>query len=73
MLFLLISGKQSMTSKHFDVYLAPLIEELLQLWYGIPAFDIIQEEGLCNFMLPTMLIWIIYNFPGYGTEGGFAH
>jgi hypothetical protein len=31
------------TSEHFDVYMAPLVEELLQLWNGVPAFDITQE------------------------------
>jgi hypothetical protein len=66
-------GKQSVTSEHFDVYLAPLIEELLQLWYGVPTFDIIQEEGLRNFTLQAMLIWTIHDFPGYGTVGGFVH
>jgi hypothetical protein len=73
MLCLLIPSKQSVTSEHFDVYLAPLIEELLQLWYGIPAFDITQEEGSCNFTLRAILIWTIHDFPGYGTVGGFAH
>jgi hypothetical protein len=73
MLCLMIFGKQLVTSKHFDVNLAPLIEELLQLWYGVPAFDISQEEGLCNFKLRAMLIWTIHEFPGYGIVGGFAH
>jgi hypothetical protein len=24
-------------------------------------------------MLHVVLLWIIYNFPGYGTIGGFSH
>jgi hypothetical protein len=40
MLCLQILGKQSVTSEHFNVYMAPLVEELLQLWYGVPALDI---------------------------------
>jgi hypothetical protein len=73
MLCLLIPGKQSVTSEFFDVYMAPLIEELLQLWYGVPAFDITQEEGQRYFTLRAMLLWTIHDFPGYGTVGGFAH
>jgi hypothetical protein len=52
------------------VYMAPLVEELLQLWYGVPALDITQEECSRNFTLLAMLIWTIH---GYGTVGGFAH
>jgi hypothetical protein len=73
MLCLLIPGKQSITSECFDVYMELLVEELLELWSGVPAFDIIEEEGLHNFMLRAMLIWTIHDFPGYGTVGGFAH
>ena len=73
MLCLLILGKQSVTSENFDVYMAPLVEELLQLWYGVSALDITREEGSRNFTLRAMLIWTIHDFPGYGTVGGFAH
>jgi hypothetical protein len=73
MLCLLILGKQSVTSECFDVYMEPLVEELLELWSGVLAFDITGEEGLHNFMLRAMLIWTIHDFPGYGTVGGFVH
>jgi hypothetical protein len=51
MICLLLPGKQLVTSECFDVYMAPLVEELLELWHGIPVFDITQEEGLRNFTL----------------------
>ena len=35
MLVLLIPGKQSVAAQFFDVYLAPLVEELQQLWRGV--------------------------------------
>jgi hypothetical protein len=73
MLCLLIPGKQSVTSECFDVYLEPLVEELLELWSCVLAFDITKEEGLRNFKLRAMLIWTIHDFLGYGTVGGFAH
>jgi hypothetical protein len=62
-----------MTSECFDVYIEPLVKELLELWSGVPAFDNTEEGGLCNFMLRAMLIWTIHDFPRYRTIGGFAH
>jgi hypothetical protein len=73
MLALLIPGRQSVTSECFDVYLEPLVEELLQLWEGIPAYDISKEVGGRDFNLRGMLLWTIHDFPAYGTVGGFAH
>lgn len=35
MLVLLIHGKQSVTTKSFNDYMAPLVKELLQLWEGV--------------------------------------
>ena len=73
MLALLIPGKQSITSDVFDVYLEPLVEELLQLWEGVEAYDVTKEIGDRAFRLRAMLLWTIHDFPGYGTIGGFAH
>jgi hypothetical protein len=33
------------------MYMEPLVEELLELWSGVPTFNITEEEGLCNSML----------------------
>jgi hypothetical protein len=73
MLALLIPGKESVTSEVFDVYMEPLVEELLQLWYGIPAYDITKEQGQRRFTLRAVLMWTIHDFPGYATVGGFSH
>jgi hypothetical protein len=53
MLCLQIPGKQSVTSEHFDVYIAPLVEELLQLWYGILALDITLYKSFTSFFQLT--------------------
>jgi hypothetical protein len=42
MLVLLIPGKESVTSENIDVYLAPLIEELQQLWHGVKMLSMSQ-------------------------------
>jgi len=73
MLALLIPGRQSVTAEVFDVYLEPLVEELLQLWEGIPTYNIAKEAGARDFTLRAMLLWTIHDFPGYRTVGGFSH
>jgi hypothetical protein len=40
MLALFIPGKESVTAENVDIYLAPLVEEFLQLWRGIEAVDV---------------------------------
>jgi hypothetical protein len=39
MFTLLILGKKLVKPNHFDVYLQPLVEELQQLWTGVPTYD----------------------------------
>jgi hypothetical protein len=73
MLCLLILSKQSVTSKCFDVYMEPLVEELLELWSSVSIFDITEEEGLLNFTLQAMLIWTIHDFPWCGEVLGAEH
>jgi hypothetical protein len=73
MLALLIPGKQSVTGQFFDVYLAPLVEELQQLWKGVLAYDISKEVGFRSFKLRAILLWTIHDFPGYGTVAGVTH
>jgi hypothetical protein len=43
MLALLIPGPESITVENIDMYLAPLIKELLMLWDGISATDASTE------------------------------
>ena len=55
------------------MYLAPLVEELQQLWKGILAYDVMKEVGFWTFKLRAMLLWTIHDYPGYGTVAGGAH
>jgi hypothetical protein len=70
MLALLIPGKESVTSENVDVYLAPLIEELKQLWEGIEAVDASAERVNRKFTLKAILMWCIHDFPAYGLVSG---
>ena len=73
MLALLIPGKQSVTSAFFDVYMEPLVEELVLLWKGVVAYDVLKDLGSRVFKLRAVLLWTIHDFPGYGTVAGVAH
>jgi hypothetical protein len=73
LLALLIPGKESVTSEVFDVYMEPLVEELLKLWYSVSVYDITKEWGQRTFQLRAVLLWTIHDFPAYGTVGGFSH
>jgi hypothetical protein len=73
MLALLILGKQSVKLENFDVFMEPLVKELLELWEGVPAYDILKDVGSREFILRGVLLWTIHDYPGYGTVGGFAH
>ena len=70
MLALLILGKESVTSENVDVCLAPLIEELQQLWEDIDAIDASAENVNRNFTLKVILMWCIHDFPAYGLVSG---
>lgn len=67
---ILISGKESPTSENIDVFLAPLLEELLTLWSGVPTLDTSGETGVETFLLRGMLLWTISDFPAYGLISG---
>jgi hypothetical protein len=73
MLALLIMGKKIVTSKNFDVYLQPLVEELQQLWTKVLTYDVRKPLGSKSFTLRGILIRTIHDFPGYGIVGGVAH
>ena len=61
MQILLIPGPTA-PSNNIDVYLAPLIGDLKDLWNeGIQVYDSFMKE---NFTLKAMLLWSINDYPG---------
>ncbi|XP_062114463.1 uncharacterized protein LOC133825550 [Humulus lupulus] len=52
-----------------DVYLEPLIDELLELWKGVYTYDASTKKF---FNLKAMLLWTINDFPTYGILAGYA-
>ena len=64
---LLIFGKESPTTESSDVYMEPLLEEMLELWRGTLAYDASTNgTNHKHFMLKGVLICTINNFPAYG-------
>ncbi|CAM6082015.1 unnamed protein product [Calypogeia fissa] len=58
--------------KSLDVYMAPLIEELQELWDGVPAYDNRKRiDGLRRkFDLRAILLWTMHDYPGFGFLSG---
>ncbi|MCO5556418.1 hypothetical protein L7F22_009967 [Adiantum nelumboides] len=64
MLSLLIPGKRKV--KDMSVYLAPLIEELQDLWIGIKVVDNSRKGRRKVFNARAILMWTMHDYPGYG-------
>jgi len=60
---LLIPGPKS-PGKDFDVFLEPLIEELLQLWSGVMTYDAASRT---KFNLHAAVLWSINDYLALGT------
>ncbi|XP_056856243.1 uncharacterized protein LOC130505660 [Raphanus sativus] len=64
---LLIPGPTA-PGNNIDVYLAPLIDDLKDLWAeGIEVYDSFAKE---NFNLRALLLWSISDYPALGTLSG---
>lgn len=63
---LLIPGEKAPNGEAFDVFIAPLVRDLLKLWTGVPTVDSLGEDDVCVFVLRAILLWIINDFPTYG-------
>lgn len=67
MLTLLISGPRQ-PGNDIDVYLAPLIADLKELWEpGVKTYDAYRKQF---FNLKAVLLWTINDFPAYGDLSG---
>jgi hypothetical protein len=50
--------------KYMNVYIEPLIDELLKLWVGITMYVICKPIGEKKFKFRGILLWTIYDAPG---------
>ena len=63
---LLIPGPSS-PGKDFDLFLEPLIEELLELWKGVVTHDALSGK---KFKLRAIVLWCIHDYPALSTLSG---
>ena len=66
MMALLIPGPKS-PGKDFDIFLEPLIEDLLDLWKGVRTFDARTHK---TFSLRAAVLWCIHDYPALTTLSG---
>ncbi|XP_021305311.1 uncharacterized protein LOC110431053 [Sorghum bicolor] len=66
MMSLLIPGPTS-PGKAFDVFLQPLVDDLLKLWSGVNTFDALTGK---DFKLPAVVLWCIHDYPALSTLSG---
>ena len=69
-LALLIPGPRAPTSDTFDIYLKPLVMDLLKLWHGVPAINMSRPVGERSFTLRAILMWTVSDFPALGLVSG---
>ena len=68
-LSVIIPGPKNPKDK-LDVYLQPLISELLHLWnVGVETYDISMKQ---NFQMRAALLWTISDFPAYSMLSGWS-
>lgn len=66
---MLIPGPKS-PGREIDVYLQPLIDELILLWnVGVLSYDNYSKQ---NFMLKAAVLWTISDFPARGMLEGWS-
>jgi len=63
LLSLIIPGPYCVKSSNFDVYIAPMLEELAELWKGVRGVDLLQPLEKRQFIMRAILIWTIHDFP----------
>ena len=49
--------------KYMNVYIEPLIEELLKLWNRVTMYDIFRPIGQRQYQFHAMLVWTIHDAP----------
>jgi hypothetical protein len=49
--------------KDMNVYIEPLIDEILKLWYGLTMYDICKPIMEKKFKFYGILLWTIHDAP----------
>ncbi|WVZ53295.1 hypothetical protein U9M48_004261, partial [Paspalum notatum var. saurae] len=68
LLSMIIPGPES-PGNDIDIYLQPLIDELLELWVGVKTVDASSKK---KFILRAALLWTITYLYGWSTSGRYG-
>ena len=72
-LALIIPGPECVTAENIDVFLEPLVEELMMLWqHGVQTRDAAANGGARVFNMKAMLIMTIHDLEAYSIINGCA-
>jgi hypothetical protein len=64
----LADSRSFFTGKYFDLFMEPLVEELLLLWKGVSTYDALTPKD--KFDLRAAIIWCIHDFLALHTLSG---
>ncbi|KAL9666817.1 hypothetical protein QQ045_001159 [Rhodiola kirilowii] len=68
-LTILIPGPSN-PKKHLDIYLRPLIDDLVHCWnVGVDTYDASRRQ---SFTMRVALIWTVSDFPAYAMLSGWS-
>ena len=68
-LIVIIPGPKN-PKQGIDVFLQPLVSELIQLWeVGVLTYDVSLKQ---NFMMRAALMWTVSDFPAYAMLSGWS-
>ena len=65
MIYFICTSNQSgkFQVKDMNVYIEPLIDELLKLWNGITMYDVSRPIRQMQFQFHAMVVWTIHDAP----------
>ena len=66
MIYFICTSNQSgkFQVKDMNVYIEPLIDEVLKLWNDITMYDVSRPIRQRQFQFHAMVVWTIHNAPG---------
>jgi hypothetical protein len=70
LLLLLIPREKAPMGDNINIFLAPLIRDLLTLWAGKAAVGTFDRLAPRHFLMRGVLLWMMNDFPAYGTLSG---
>jgi len=71
---LIISDKENVCMNTIDVYLQPLVDELMMFWrLGVPTLDYGKPKGSHGFTFRALVLWTINDFPKYNLLSRCVH